>query len=1599
MVSLDRIRKLKENQQKIEAFKAMQTPVAKYSPPPVVREPEPPKQTFVQKVGNVINDVITTGPLGYLDKGARAFDEGISNTFKGTIVEQIGKDIMAGVGDANRGYVGALESVGLDKVPVVKDVLADIKQDAQNLSEQGGTGIGSQVVRSLPGAVSSMALAMMGGGATVPAQLGGNAVLQGAKNLVTNPAFANSMVRTYGGAYNEAREAGANRPTAITSALAQAIPQSLIEVSGGLEQLPAKMGKQSLLKTIGEGFLEEGMEEILQYPFEGLAKKATYAPETPVFSTKEQAVINPVQMAQHGLVGGIAGGLLGGGAKVVSDIPTLTQKVKAKMQQDTQTIKPSTPSNFEADTDTVSQYIQQAKDADIPQLTEDYIMKNWVADNAKTYRYAKPDDPMSDWGHAMFADDPTKYGIPEHGILDDSLYSVKKSDLTNISDLRDDIINQWNEDVEDGTAYNYTFTNDELSLSGEDIVERFDPKDIVDTAEAFDHPEFTQWLWDRVLEPRGIVGVKTKDGGIVFDPSIIQKESNLLIQATQPIDDIQQEAAPIVEMQPIAQPDTTAKTSAEYPARPQVDEAQRVTQGEPDIKTMQFDVISKSNPATDDMHTWIRSTNDIKTYQEALSEAGFEGDDFAPDYTGNMVNKALETGKITVYSSNPIENGIFVTPSKMEAQSYAGKGKVYSKEVSLDDVAWIDEIQGQYAPVSNQTKVGQVDTPFRLFPGEIDPLSNLNPPIQQQTQQQVQSTAQIQQATQPIDDIQQEAAPTVKTKQTIEKELVQKHKQAEQLRREYEQLRAASKLTPDELTIADNIRKGKLNPENIPQGMNAQVINDVANAGRLYDQVNNEIKDYNIQRKQTLYETMDSLLEDSDNAKDKAGWKLSRETPERNAIDVFGEKAGKRINETVFRPVHDNEARRTKFINEYVRKAKELNITNKKHKLDAPMLINGKQQHTLTESEAVQLVGEKKITLDDLPQTMDKTKIQNAVTEMRKWFDNFIRWANEVLVRNGYKPVDYRKDYFPHFDDPQDPFVKAMKAMGFKVDNITLPTDIAGITHQFRPGKKWFGHFLRREGTHTTYDALEGFERYLYGISDVIYHTDDIQRLRAFETAIRMKYVPDNIKNRIQEIRNSDLSPDEQQSAIDALFELDRGHLGNYVTDLRNYTDTLAGKKSISDRNMEHKLGRATYNFFDNMNTQVAKNMVGWNVSSWLTNFIPIAQAGGGIKAKNLLKATQDTVLSYINDDGFRDKSTFLTNRKGTERLTQSTIQKIADAGLAPMEFIDDIATQILVRGKYYDNIERGMSHQEAINNADDYTAGAVADRSKGAMPTAFYAKNPLTKLFTLFQLEVNNQYSFLFKDLPREAKELGGKWLAMTLLKAAVGSYIFNELFEKLAGRRPAPDLIGTVVKALKKDTPLSAIQSVAEDVLENTPFVGGVLDGGRLPTQAALPEFGKMWDTAKHIQEEGWTGENIWDFLSATFKNPLTYLVSPIGGGGQAKKTIEGIQAYNQGASLSNKGLMRFPIEQTPFNRLRTTLFGQYSTPEAREYFDKDRRTLSEKQTQQVMQSEDPKKEYENFLRQRQINRLKDQLKKATSEKEKAEIREQIKELRAAQ
>ena len=118
------------------------------------------------------------------------------------------------------------------------------------------------------------------------------------------------------------------------------------------------------------------------------------------------------------------------------------------------------------------------------------------------------------------------------------------------------------------------------------------------------------------------------------------------------------------------------------------------------LKEKQLEIVKEHNPFDESLgeHTWIKSVDDIKTLDEMFGED--EENEFVyPDFTPKDAHIADAKGKVTIYSSHPITEGVFVSPSKMCAQDYAGGGKIYSKEVSTKDVAWIDGGQGQYTPI------------------------------------------------------------------------------------------------------------------------------------------------------------------------------------------------------------------------------------------------------------------------------------------------------------------------------------------------------------------------------------------------------------------------------------------------------------------------------------------------------------------------------------------------------------------------------------------------------------------------------------------------------------------------------------------------------------------------------------------------------------------------------------------------------------------------------------------------------------------------------------------------------------------------------------
>lgn len=150
-----------------------------------------------------------------------------------------------------------------------------------------------------------------------------------------------------------------------------------------------------------------------------------------------------------------------------------------------------------------------------------------------------------------------------------------------------------------------------------------------------------------------------------------------------------------------------------------------------DHKEQQLEIIKKTNPMQDDYHVGVREKDDIKTWEEVLKDDDeIEGQFAWGDYTREEAEQALKDGKITVYSSKPIEDGAFVSTSRVQAEDYAGGagGKVYEKEVPLDEVAWINGDEGQYAKVA-QTEPKNTEVPKKenKLPNAVGSDANRHP--------------------------------------------------------------------------------------------------------------------------------------------------------------------------------------------------------------------------------------------------------------------------------------------------------------------------------------------------------------------------------------------------------------------------------------------------------------------------------------------------------------------------------------------------------------------------------------------------------------------------------------------------------------------------------------------------------------------------------------------------------------------------------------------------------------------------------------------------------------------------------------------------------
>lgn len=870
-------------------------------------------------------------------------------------------------------------------------------------------------------------------------------------------------------------------------------------------------------------------------------------------------------------------------------------------------------------------------------------------------------------------------------------------------------------------------------------------------------------------------------------------------------------------------------------------------------------------------------------------------------------------------------------------------------------------------------------------------------------------------------DAQNKAKEKLAIPQTAE-ETKQMWAQLKDARRVVEKAQSKTLLTEADQKIVNRLLRGETSPDYVAGLENGQQILKVYEAKADYDMLALKLKAWNAQRKQGLRDFAEQALTEAEAAKwvDKnMGIRYQRETMERNIRDiarkgkVSDEKANAFINK-YFWPVHENESKRKNYLVEQQDRIKALGLDRQVRK-----------GNLVSESYAVQWLGEAEFNRDYLKQhprverrggmtfdewnaaiqefekqnpNLDLGKVRAAVKVFHEVYDKLFQDMNRVRIENGYEPVNYLQGYFPHFQENEEGgsiLQKFARAAGIEGDVSPLPATINGLTANFKPGIRYMANIQNRLGYATAYDALQGFDRYIEVATDVIFHTADIQRLRALATQIRYRASDEGLKQRIDAIMmNPFLNPDEANEQVAHLTEEGRYGLSNFVDELDEYTNLLAGKKSRLDRGMEKLMGRKFYNVMKKFESRVGANMVAANVGSALTNFIPITQAWSQVSTTDVLRGMWDTLKNYKTADGMDSASTFINNRSGYGRLAMSTMDKVSAGAGWLMEAIDTFTTGSVVRARYYQNLRRGMSETSAMQEADQFASGVIADRSKGSTPTLYSARNPLVKLFTQFQLEVNNELSWIFKDMAQEERKKGVAALAKAMFKFLIGAWIYNEFYESIVGRRPAldpldiindtvgdftgyhiPNMVLAGIGAAKgekidftteKQTTDKAIAGVWGRVLSEAPStqaltilgldeaMGIEIDNGRIAVASALPDIGKLRKAIWSSNEDMAPAKKAKTITDELIK-PGLYLATPFGGG-QIRKAYQGATAAARGGSytVDNEGrdILQYPVyNDNPADRAKSwaqaLLFGKTATEEAQSWVESGFKSLSAKET----------------------------------------------------
>lgn len=890
------------------------------------------------------------------------------------------------------------------------------------------------------------------------------------------------------------------------------------------------------------------------------------------------------------------------------------------------------------------------------------------------------------------------------------------------------------------------------------------------------------------------------------------------------------------------------------------------------------------------------------------------------------------------------------------------------------------------------------------------------------------------------------------------------------------------------------IANGKVSPQDIPQRMNYQAVNELANlymsermlGEDLLTMRKRAIRNGVLDEVMRLFPTEKGIAAGTETFRSESLLAMQYRTARRSMLRIFGDKTGAKINRYLFDPVIRNTAEQVRWTNRQLDRVRTFEgVDGKQKKLNK---AESKYVHMLLDLEGYKekinrsenkgnltsAAGNiaKKIAAGEIKKDedlraaasdeakefgigseeadwvakyaqylaeqekagekdsgIDTEKCERARAAYREAFDEYYDAVVDLLVAHGEQPIGKIEFYAPHMttNDKVNLLNNLLETMGYNGNMTELPASIAGRTEDLRPNKRWTPFFQHRTTDKTEYDIVGAFESYLTYIGDVIFHIDDIRKLRvaesflrqgtaedysgALETALQMSKSGDveekeAFLTNIGKIGDDDLLTDEEiNSRLDNLIDEligeqeNRTRYSSLVRWMKTYTDILAGKQYTADRAFENFFGREgkmakAVGVVRKGSRMFGMSKVAMNVSTALNQSAQLVLLIPTRSTASILQAIGEFTTGKLKD--FALESDFLTGKRGLSYINSKTGEKILSGMFAPTEFTDRMLATIATRAAYLDAVAgrkglKEMDHEDAMRFADLYGRSLMGDRTKGAKPVAFHAKNTLMQMVNRFQIENLNTWEFVKQDIPEEFRRVQREHGTATAVRMLIGviaetliaAFIMNRIAEETYGGTPAPfDLIGLSANFIASGNGLSTNDGIrylfnqvsqelfGEEVFENVPEPSESFDLGRAWSDTAenisndipfvsniaglvgwgdetlpMPDlYGKVKNLVGAIDESGWFSRDA--NLAA-----LGLFAEAVPGGNQAQKTGKGLLALTEGGRITgakDKERLQFATDGNVGNAIRQALFGVYSTPEARAFYASGRSGLSVKQTE---------------------------------------------------